>query len=216
MSTIRTGLPVSTAGLNKSAPFSEPELKMPGCALINLSHRNPRCCQARHSTAETLAPVLHAGMACGAVWKVESHCKTEYGLTQQSSCRYTGYIQGLMETYAQTPIPAQLQTKQPPPTSFLFTRSAVPPVSTPSRDPCNFPSTYKPSHELVNLWPSLQSKGKQKLSCCRQTQAAAKAHHDANCVYTLGYTADNCAQRLLDTTAQMLLHRHCEISLNSV
>lgn len=74
-------------------------------------------------------------------------------------CRYTGYIQGLSETYAQTPIPAQLQTKQPPTSSFLFTRTYVPSVSTPSRDPCNFPDTYKPRHEPVNLWPQLQSKG---------------------------------------------------------
>ncbi|KAL0049779.1 hypothetical protein WJX82_009756 [Trebouxia sp. C0006] len=105
MSAIRTGMPLTdTYGLNKSTPFSEPELKMPG---------------------------------------------------------YTGYIQGLMETYAQTPIPAQLQTKQPPQSSFLFTRTYVPPVSTPSRDPCNFPDTYKPRHEPVNLWPQLQTKGKQ-------------------------------------------------------
>ncbi|KAL0042540.1 hypothetical protein WJX79_002907 [Trebouxia sp. C0005] len=102
---IDSGMPLTdTYGLNKSTPFSELELKMPG---------------------------------------------------------YTGYIQGLMETYAQTPIPAQLQTKQPPQSSFLFTRTYVPPVSTPSRDPCNFPDTYKPRHEPVNLWPQLQTKGKQ-------------------------------------------------------
>lgn len=35
----------------------------------------------------------------------------------------------------------------------------MPPVSTPSRDPCNFPDTYKPRHEPVNLWPQLQTKG---------------------------------------------------------
>lgn len=77
-------------------------------------------------------------------------------------CRYTGYIQGLAETYAQTPIPAQLQTKHPATSSFLFTRTYVPPVSTPSRDPCNFPDTYKPRHEPANLWPQLQTKGERR------------------------------------------------------
>ena len=49
--------------------------------------------------------------------------------------------------------------KVPPSDTYLFTRTQVPPVTTPTRDPCNFPETYKPRHEAVNLWASLQTKG---------------------------------------------------------
>ena len=41
MTTIRTGLPVDGTLLNKSAPFSEPALKMPGCATFAL--RSKQC-----------------------------------------------------------------------------------------------------------------------------------------------------------------------------
>ncbi len=52
--------------------------------------------------------------------------------------------------------------KVPPSDTYLFTRTQVPPVTTPTRDPCNFPETYKPRHEAVNLWASLQTKGECK------------------------------------------------------
>ncbi|KAK9808647.1 hypothetical protein WJX72_001201 [[Myrmecia] bisecta] len=75
---------------------------------------------------------------------------------------YTGYIQGLGETFGKTPVIAQQQTKDPVPCSFLHTRKTAAPVTTPIRDPCNFPDTYKPAAEPANLWPSLQSTGKQE------------------------------------------------------
>lgn len=75
--------------------------------------------------------------------------------------RYTGYIHGLGETFGKTPVQAQLQTREPANTSFLFTRTVTGPVATPVRDPCNYPDTYKPAVEPANLWPSLQTTGKQ-------------------------------------------------------
>lgn len=79
-----------------------------------------------------------------------------------SAAGYTGFCAGLSETYAKTPVPAQLMAKVPPSDTYLFTRTQVPPVTTPTRDPCNFPETYKPRHEAVNLWASLQTKGESK------------------------------------------------------
>jgi hypothetical protein len=73
--------------------------------------------------------------------------------------RYTGFIASLQETYAKTPMTAQVLTNHPPADSFLYTCRSVAPVITPTRDPCNFPSVYKPRHEPVVLWPQLQTKG---------------------------------------------------------
>eukprot|EP00891_Asterochloris_glomerata_P006723 jgi/Astpho2/6723/fgenesh1_pg.00102_%23_12_t len=84
----------------------------------------------------------------------------QFGNFSSAAC-YTGFCAGLSETYAKTPVPAQLMAKVPPSDTYLFTRTQVPPVTTPTRDPCNFPETYKPRHEAVNLWASLQTKGKQ-------------------------------------------------------
>lgn len=39
--------------------------------------------------------------------------------------RYTGYIRGVGETFAKTPVMAQLETREPPPDSFLYARSKV-------------------------------------------------------------------------------------------
>jgi hypothetical protein len=47
--------------------------------------------------------------------------------------RYTGYVQGLQEVFMKTPVMAQLETKAPPATSFLHTRTARPPVPAPHR-----------------------------------------------------------------------------------
>jgi hypothetical protein len=47
--------------------------------------------------------------------------------------RYTGYVQGLHETFKKTPVMAQLETKAPGPSSFLHTRTARPPVASPHR-----------------------------------------------------------------------------------
>ena len=40
-------------------------------------------------------------------------------------CRYTGYIRGMGETFAKTPVMAQWETKEPSPDSFLYARSKV-------------------------------------------------------------------------------------------
>ena len=41
------------------------------------------------------------------------------------ACRYTGYIRGMGETFAKTPVMAQWETKEPSPDSFLYARSKV-------------------------------------------------------------------------------------------
>eukprot|EP00879_Flechtneria_rotunda_P002409 GHRR01002605.1.p1 GENE.GHRR01002605.1~~GHRR01002605.1.p1 ORF type:complete len:356 (+),score=108.73 GHRR01002605.1:120-1187(+) len=76
---------------------------------------------------------------------------------------YTGYMQGLQETYKKTPIMAQLETKAPTEDSFIHTRTSSPPKTTyqsMQRDPCNFPENAKNS-EPDNLWPRLQDKAAQ-------------------------------------------------------
>lgn len=68
---------------------------------------------------------------------------------------YTGYVQGINETYKKTPVMSQLETKAPDQDSFIFTRTQIQPKSDPTRDPCNFPDSVK-KPEPGNLWPSLQ------------------------------------------------------------
>ncbi len=45
--------------------------------------------------------------------------------------RYTGYIPGLQETFKKTPVMAQVETKDPTPESFVYTRELVPPANYP-------------------------------------------------------------------------------------
>lgn len=73
---------------------------------------------------------------------------------------YTGYVQGLQETYKKTPIMAQLETREPTADSFIYTRTLAEPKSSPVRDPCNYPENFRKS-EPDNLWPTLQDKAKQ-------------------------------------------------------
>ena len=73
--------------------------------------------------------------------------------------RYTGYVRGLGETFAQTPVYAQLTAARPAPPHFLHTRGAGAPVPTPARDPCNYPERSKPGAPQPTLWPSLQQHG---------------------------------------------------------
>ena len=92
--------------------------------------------------------------------------------------RYTGYVQGLGETYKKTPIMAQLETKAPAAESFLHTRTASAPKAAPMRDPCNFPENFKKA-EPDNLWPTLQTRAVQVSAClntgsCRQQWASRK------------------------------------------
>ncbi|GIL87642.1 hypothetical protein Vretimale_14675 [Volvox reticuliferus] len=68
---------------------------------------------------------------------------------------YTGYVQGLQETYKKTPVMAQLETKDPTPESFIYTRTQTAPKPSPVRDPCNDPDNFK-KPQPGNLWPSLQ------------------------------------------------------------
>eukprot|EP00798_Chlamydomonas_sp_ICE-L_P013487 gene13487-19345_t len=77
---------------------------------------------------------------------------------------YTGYVNGLQETYKKTPIMAQLETKEPDADfSFIHTRTQVPHKTTlqeANRDPCNHPETLK-KPQPGNLWPNLQTKAIQ-------------------------------------------------------
>jgi len=73
--------------------------------------------------------------------------------------RFTGYVRGLAETYAQTPAYAQLTAAHPAPPHFLHSRSAAAPVPTPKRDPCNSAERGQPGAARPTLWPSLQTAG---------------------------------------------------------
>lgn len=68
-------------------------------------------------------------------------------------------MRGLGETFAQTPVYAQLTASRPAPPHFLHTRAAGAPVPTPARDPCNYPERSKPGAPQPTLWPSLQQHG---------------------------------------------------------
>ena len=48
-----------------------------------------------------------------------------YSIADPFPCRYTGYIRGMGETFAKTPVMAQWETKEPSPDSFLYARSKV-------------------------------------------------------------------------------------------
>ena len=69
--------------------------------------------------------------------------------------RYTGFVQGLQETYKKTPVMAQLETKAPTPDSFIYTRTQTAPRPSAIRDPCNNPENFRKA-QPGNLWPALQ------------------------------------------------------------
>lgn len=85
---------------------------------------------------------------------------------------YTGYVQGIQETYKQTPIMAQLETKVPDQEfSFIHTRTQVAYKSThteQARDPCNDPESLKKKQPEV-LWPSLLTEARQESVKPRQS-----------------------------------------------
>eukprot|EP00775_Hariotina_reticulata_P006099 gene6099-6337_t len=77
---------------------------------------------------------------------------------------YTGYVQGLQETYKKTPIMAQLETKAPAEESFIHTRTCSPPKVTyqsMQRDACNYSENVHKHADVDNLWPRLQDKATQ-------------------------------------------------------
>lgn len=72
--------------------------------------------------------------------------------------RFTGHIHGISETFKKTPIPCQIETKDPPEVSFLHTRTQIQYVTTRRetiRDPCNDPENFK-KPQPGNIWPMLQ------------------------------------------------------------
>jgi hypothetical protein len=92
----------------------------------------------------------------------EAHSEgTLHGVLTSDLCfcllQYTGFIGGLSETYKKTPVMAQLETKDPEPTSFLHTRSQLPYKSTygtVKKDPCNYPENFRKAEPDI-LWPRL-------------------------------------------------------------
>lgn len=77
---------------------------------------------------------------------------------------YTGHVHGLGETFKKTPIPAQIETKDPDDNSFIHTRTQLTYTTTHAsikRDPCNDPSNFK-KPQPDNLWPMLQEKATQE------------------------------------------------------
>ena len=88
-------------------------------------------------------------------------------------CRYTGYVRGLGETFGSGPVSAQHRAASPAPGEFLYTRTFVPAISAPERDPCNFPDEYKPSASLPNLWPQEQSTGLSRNSAIHARSSCA-------------------------------------------
>lgn len=103
----------------------------------------------------------------GQTWMVSLSTLVVYPCTLY--CRYTGYVQGLQETYKKTPVMAQLETKKPGDESFIHTRTSSPPrttIATMQRDPCNFEENFKkPDMEI--LWPRLQDKAAQVAAPCQ-------------------------------------------------
>lgn len=69
------------------------------------------------------------------------------------------------ETFGRTPVMAQLSTADPTPGDFLYATTKARPVSTPERDPCNFPETYIDDGEVPNLWPRTQDTGVSRRRC---------------------------------------------------
>ncbi|KAK9915516.1 hypothetical protein WJX75_000165 [Coccomyxa subellipsoidea] len=104
---------------------------------------------------------------------------------------YTGFVQGLKETLGSTPVTAQYKAAAPALGEFLHTRRFVPPIPTPSRDPCNFPDSFKASGEQVNLWPSLQTTGKQ--GSCKPAQSCILLGDNRVLPFKTLYAADFAA-----------------------
>lgn len=78
---------------------------------------------------------------------------------------YTGYIRGVGETFAKTPVMAQLETREPPPDSFLYARSKAPPETSATdaaRDACSSADAHGPSTHHDVLWPRLQQQARQE------------------------------------------------------
>ena len=99
---------------------------------------------------------------------------------------YTGFVQGLKETLGSTPVTAQYKAAAPALGEFLHTRRFVPPILTPSRDPCNFPDSFKASGEQVNLWPSLQTTGTSSVKLWKiHHQLYVKAAYSGCCLQSL-------------------------------
>eukprot|EP01023_Acetabularia_acetabulum_P040624 TRINITY_DN3938_c0_g2_i1.p1 TRINITY_DN3938_c0_g2~~TRINITY_DN3938_c0_g2_i1.p1 ORF type:complete len:367 (-),score=55.95 TRINITY_DN3938_c0_g2_i1:238-1338(-) len=73
---------------------------------------------------------------------------------------YTGFVQGIQETYMKTPIQSQREVTEPPRETFLFTRTFNNFKSTPQRDPCNNQKNFQKAVPDT-LWPSLQEKAIQ-------------------------------------------------------
>ena len=77
--------------------------------------------------------------------------------------QYTGYIQGLQETFKKTPMPSQLEAKDPEPDAFLYTRQSLPFKTSHAslmRDPCNDPDNFKKPEPDI-LWPRLLTAARQ-------------------------------------------------------
>lgn len=88
---------------------------------------------------------------------------TTHAPSPSTHMQFTGYVQGISETFQKTPIMAQLETKDPEPVSFLHTRAQVPYRTThvgTIRDPCNKPEQFR-KEDPDNLWPRLQTTAKQ-------------------------------------------------------
>lgn len=74
--------------------------------------------------------------------------------------RYTGYVEGLKETYKKTPILCQKECHEPEEGSFMFTRTKTQSNVETGRDPCN-ERTKKPQPDV--LWPNLQDHAAQEM-----------------------------------------------------
>lgn len=66
----------------------------------------------------------------------------------------------MVDTYKRTPIMAQNQLTNPEEGSFLHSCTFKNAKGDASRDPCNFPETYR-QPVTGTLWPRLQTKGAQ-------------------------------------------------------
>lgn len=97
------------------------------------------------------------------------------------ACRYTGYIRGMGETFAKTPVMAQWETKEPPPDSFLYGRSKV---CTLTHVPYCYIACRAPLQQFLSLPVGMQAPPETSAidaardACSSPEAHGVTAHHD--------------------------------------
>ena len=94
-------------------------------------------------------------------WKIPGYRRYEMDAAFRSPCRYTGYVEGVKETFKKTPILCQKECRQPEEGSFILNRTqCFRKTEAHSDDPCNQPDVGRKARP-ENLWPNLQHTAKR-------------------------------------------------------